>query len=218
LKNPNPSYNIFHHMKLLLNRKKLKKYKIFEKSYKIIHKINFLKNLKKYKIFENLNTFSVTIKNLKFFFVIGSKYLIQLTNKNASILKILKFKITSDTSFGFFFDKKFLFNKATFIIKSTDYIFWKKISSHPFFLCPVEKESSFSKVIILSCGHIFSFETIKKITDGFSTMMENTSLQNKPTFPYFIECPWCEIIKEKLYHLKLWINILFSNSVKKKNL
>jgi hypothetical protein len=216
LKNNKHSYNILPYIILILNRKKLKKYKIFEKSFRIINKINFFKNLKKYKIFEKLDTFSPINKNLKFFFVIGSKYLIQLTNKNASILKILKFNITSDTSFGFFFDKKFLLYKTTFIIKSSGYIFWKKISSHSFFLCPVEKESSFSKVSILSCGHIFSFETIKKITESFLTMMEHTNLLNKLTFPDFIECPWCEIIQEKLYHLNICLNIIISAPVKKK--
>jgi hypothetical protein len=83
-------------------------------------------------------------------------------------------------------------------------------------LCPVEKESSFSKVSILSCGHIFSFETIKKITESFLTMMEHTNLLNKLTFPDFIECPWCEIIQEKLYHLNICLNIIISAPVKKK--
>jgi hypothetical protein len=148
--------------------------------------------------------------------VVGSKYLIQLTNKNASNLAIFKINITSDTSFGFFSDKNFLINKTTLIIKSSDYIFWKKISSHSFFLCPVEKEPLFSKVTILSCGHIFSFETTKKITESFSGVMENINLPNKWTLPDFIECPWCEIIQEKLYHLNLCLNILISTFGKKK--
>ena len=203
-------------MILIFYGKKFKKYENFKKSFKIIHQINFLKDLKKYIIFKKLNTFSVTIKNLKFFLMIGSKYLVQLMNKNESIFKILKFNFTLDTSFGFFFDKKFLINKTTFIIQSSDYIFWKKISSHSFFSCPVEKESSFSKVTILSCGHIFSFETTKKIKNSFSTMMENISLPSKSTLPDFIECPWCEIIQEKLYILNLCLNILIPTSVKKK--
>jgi hypothetical protein len=216
LKNYKHCYNILPPKILMLYGKKLKKYKIFEKSFKIIDQINFLKNLKKYIIFEKLNIFSVTIKNLKFFLVVGSKYLIQLTNKNASNLAIFKINITSDTSFGFFSDKNFLINKTTLIIKSSDYIFWKKISSHSFFLCPVEKEPLFSKVTILSCGHIFSFETTKKITESFSGVMENINLPNKWTLPDFIECPWCEIIQEKLYHLNLCLNILISTFGKKK--
>ena len=46
--------------------------------------------------------------------------------------------------------------------------------------------------------------------------MENINLPNKWTLPDFIECPWCEIIQEKLYHLNLCLNILISTFGKKK--
>jgi hypothetical protein len=198
--------------------KKHKKYRIIYKSLESVHQMNSLKNFKKFLIFKKITIFPLIIRNFEFFLSIGSKYLNQLEVSDLIISRIFDFYETSQSSFLFFSLKKPFSNKTTLIIKSNGYIFWKKISSHSFFLCPVQKESSFSRIKILSCGHIFSFKTTIKITETISTMIEFIDIQNKFSNRFFIECPWCETIQEKLYQLNFVLNSYISIFARKKNL
>ena len=190
--------------------KKFRKHRFGYKFLESKCQINSLKNLKKFLIFNELTIFHLIMRNFEFFFNIGSKYLNQLKISDLTISHIFDSKKTLITSFAFFFSKKPFFNKPRLIIKSNDYIFWKKISSHSFFLCPVQKVSSFSEIKILSCGHMFSHNTTKKITESLSSMIEFVDMKSKFSNLEYIECPWCETINEKLDQLNFELNFYIS--------
>mmetsp|Transcript_19373 Transcript_19373/g.30279 ORF Transcript_19373/g.30279 Transcript_19373/m.30279 type:complete len:392 (+) Transcript_19373:339-1514(+) len=107
------------------------------------------------------------------------------------------------------FEKKIINNKSInfrilennlsigFIFLSTDkrgYL-WKKLSTHPLFICPILKDGSSFQGVHLNCGHLISEEAFYNYNSTFFTVVER---RIKYT------CPYC---KNESYSIRNRINI-----------
>jgi hypothetical protein len=184
-------------------------YKIYKKFSTLIYINKFLSFFQNHtSLFDGIFCLT-TVKNLKFILFTGTVYLFQITMKNFKNQTFCNRIQTIKESFTFFQYKKRFFKIFKIFIKSENYRFWKKINIHSFFLCPVQKESCCKQSNVLSCGHIFSLETIKKLSDDVITDIEFFLITKKLLNTRFIDCPWCEIIHEEFLSLNLILDHCF---------
>lgn len=142
----------------------------------------------------------ITNKNLKFLLFIGKFNLKQLKWVNLDSKRIFDNEKEDMGPFSFCTYKERLSQKKYLYTKIKSYRFWKKISFHPFFLCPVEKNPFSKNNIILPCGHIFSTGTINSLSMKVLTNEKYINKVKKAKTAKFIECPWCEVIHENLLY------------------
>ena len=196
---------------VFLMKVKLKKMEIqeFKRNLMICAFMDEILNfLKKTKDFEKLTLFRNFLKNLKFCLIIGIKNLDQIIIENYAKL-ILFPNYSIHNFFGFLRFEMNLVGNRTMKFLNEPYVFWKKINHHPLFLCPVEKVCKNQQIIVLPCGHIFSFETVKKLSEIITKKVEFRNSVNKIYLIQTMDCPWCESVQEIIFSNKLILGIHF---------
>lgn len=205
-------WKIFHFLLLLIiypNFENFEFYKIYKKFSTLIYVNKFLCFFQNYIILSNGVFFWITMKNFRFFLFTGTVYLFQITIEKLKRQNFFNNIQTIKGSFNLFQYKKKFSKIIKLYIKSENYRFWKKKNIHSFFLCPVQKESYCKQFSILSCGHIFSFETITQLSDEVVTEIEFFLITKKLMNSRFIECPWCELVQEEYLPLNLILDQCF---------
>jgi len=197
------SMNFYFFLIVLMDKKYMK---IESKKNKISNLVFLEDFLKQYYNFVKLIKHSLKLVgcgNISLFFFIGEKNVNKIEWLKLENKYLLNIYNKTVCSFDFFKYKRNILKKGTLNINIELYRFWKKINTHQFFLCPIEKDSSKKKTGILPCGHIYSLGTIIKLSDKILTNENYLSQMRKMTQLKLIECPWCDIIHENWQNKRL---------------
>jgi len=197
------SMNFFFFLIVLMDKKYMK---IKSKKNGILNLIFLEDFLKKYYSFVKLIKHSLKLVGcgyISLFFFIGEKNIKKIEWLKLENKYLLNIYNRTVCLFGFLNYKRNIFKKETLNINIELYRFWKKINTHQFFLCPIEKDSSKKKIAVLPCGHIFSLGTIIKLSDKILTNENYLNQMMKMIQIKLIECPWCDIIHENWQNRRL---------------
>ena len=164
---------------------------------------HFLRFYRKSMNFYNLSSYFIFENYLKFLLFIGLNQLNRIIPKLTKNLDYYNLIHDYNNFLGFvnldskkYQSRKPFIRQVQFFIKSPSYRFWKKISTHTLFSCPVEKKPFFSEIISLPCGHVFSYETVNNLAHETLSSNEYFILTGKNMQSKFLDCPWCETIHE----------------------
>ena len=164
---------------------------------------HFLRFYRKSMKFYNLSSYFILENYLKFFLFIGLHHLNRIRPKLTKNLDYYNLIHNYNNFLGFvnldskkYQSRKPFIRQVQLLIKSPSYRFWKKISTHTLFSCPIEKKPFFSEMNSLPCGHVFSYETVNNLAHETLPSNEYFILTGKNMQSKFLDCPWCEIIHE----------------------
>ena len=164
---------------------------------------HFLRFYRKSMNFYNLSSYFIFENYLKFLLFIGLNQLNRIIPKLTKNLDYYNLIHDYNNFLGFvnldskkYQSRKPFIRQVQLLIMSPSYRFWKKISTHTLFSCPVEKKPFFSEIISLPCGHVFSYETVNNLAHETLSSNEYFILTGKNMQSKFLDCPWCETIHE----------------------